>query len=89
MVISCIKIVEHQSQEISLIQFTNLNQISPVLYSFRNKKKQLIQKTTYMGPRGIMLSEKSQSSTVTYYMITFMQHAWKDKVIENCSVVAR
>lgn len=31
----------------------------------------------------MMLSEKSQSSTVTYYMITFMQHAWEDKVIEN------
>ena len=38
--------------------------------------------TTWKNLKSLMLSEKTQSQKVTYYMISFIQHSKNDKTIE-------
>lgn len=59
-------------------------------YSVIKRKKLLIDTTTWMDLKSIMLSKRSQSQKTTFGMISFISHSGKRRTrgTENISVVA-
>lgn len=50
-------------------------------YLVIEKNKLLIHKTTWIGLKGIMLSEKTQYQKVTHYTILIIQYSRNDAII--------